>query len=1164
MAASSSGPESGNDRPSLGGALLLIGAPGSGKSKLGRELAQTRLGGWVRLLDVREELGARGLEGTSAARSLAEHRRAVAKELLQQAADEWTALQQARPTSSPLLLLECVEDTEDTFAVVEALREAGVPLLQVLYLTHPAPHWRKGQRMAERTAQWTAAQTCRVLEFFSALGVLTEVDEGMGYSISEPPGPGRLAAAGYAAGPFFSTRRPSAGHTATKTQRRAHPTPPSSAPPPAWLASVPGLRLPQCLSLTPLQPVTSTRLVTSRRERDRVLAAAAGASGLRLDSFFGGGGGGGGGGGSVGPALPMPARTVASAAEARWVGWPGRYAVSRKADGTRHLLMVLGGEEGEGAGGSSSAGGSIGGSGAEAYLLNRAGALYRFPIRTSEVVAHSSVPPSAAAGCGGGGGLPSGTLLDGELMWVGGRGFFLAFDALCVGGRRLWSRPLRERLAAMGEGGSGGGVGGGAGGRALAEAEASEELQAAAAAAATAAAEQPSQLAGPTIFRKTQQAPLPSAGDTVCVLRKGATEVTAAALRQLEASRDACSYPNDGLVFTPYDMPYVLGMAELSYTWQPAEQVAVDLVGSDAHDAAGYSTRLPLNTLITIRFLPEQPAEPAAPNNLNPYFDSRCQQLKVDDPARLLPFEELYGSVMAGVEAGVVERIVDPDCGLEVFSCRTMRAHALPVAALCRGLVLHPPSRSVVAAPLAPYGQPSDLPVRSLPSGWLGTAQCGTRLRTAQCDKFRQVNLPQQTATLLPETLEAEEPMAHGRPQPRLAVGPSGVSSSSSPQRQASASVKVDGSLVLAFTWAGQLRTATLGGMDTQQALWAGVWLRSHARLSAFLPGWTYVLEAVCGMNTRVVSYGFEGAVLLGAYDAEGREAARDQLPALAKALGVTMAVPSVEGPLPELLAGLPGASTPALHGSTEGSTPQQPPAFEGWVVATADGRRYKLVPLPYRQEGYSRARDELLRLLRAAEMEGRLSELQRLAEAAAPAGGGAGAVSAATQLQVLLSQLRLQDWGGSVSTSAGGAVVPAGSGGGGTAEAAPAAAGAALPTAMLCALSYATKALRTGDAVSRNAGLPSSPYYRHVSRENSYTSESTRGGAPLVRGLLLRCIQPGVDGSLPGYSPSPAFANSWAEGWARGPVGRMDPSAPPPLLHAALPDRRGAAGALP
>jgi hypothetical protein len=46
-----------------------------------------------------------------------------------------------------------------------------------------------------------------------------------------------------------------------------------------------------------------------------------------------------------------------------------------------------------------------------------------------------------------------------------------------------------------------------------------------------------------------------------------------------------------------------------------------------------------------------------------------------------------------------------------------------------------------------------------------------------------------------------------------------------------------------------------------------------------------------------------------------------------------------------------------------------------------------------------------------------------------------------------------------------------------------------------------------------------------------------TRGSAPcLLRGLILDCIRPGNNGTLPGYAPSPGLAQTHAKGWKRGP----------------------------
>jgi hypothetical protein len=87
----------------------------------------------------------------------------------------------------------------------------------------------------------------------------------------------------------------------------------------------------------------------------------------------------------------------------------------------------------------------------------------------------------------------------------------------------------------------------------------------------------------------------------------------------------------------------------------------------------------------------------------------------------------------------------------------------------------------------------------------------------------------------------------------------------------------------------------------------------------------------------------------------------------------------------------------------------------------------------------------------------------------------------------------------------------------------------AGLPTGLCrspelqAALSYARQ-VHTADAGT----MFLQPYFRFA-----------RIRAPLLRGLVLSAIRPGVDGTLPGYSPSPAFAQTHAKGWARdGPAG--------------------------
>jgi hypothetical protein len=338
------------------------------------------------------------------------------------------------------------------------------------------------------------------------------------------------------------------------------------------------------LLLHPLEPVVSSRLVTSRAERQAVLAEVEASAGLSdLAQLF-----------------AVPSQAVCSGEDAAWVAAPGRYAVSRKCDGTRHLLLV----EADG----------------QAYLLNRAGALYRYPVTvagaaaakpagdtsssgdqpaesgssaetaakvgtssSSEAVAGSvqhtepmQEPSAPLAGMPAASGLPPRTLLDGELMWVGHpgsapaqrSGFFVAFDALSVGQQRVWHLPLWDRLQLLGL-------------LLLQDAEHSRALRAAGALGNRGGSDSaPGLLASaPALaLAKKQQAP-PVGSDTITVLSKQHVPVTAQQLQRLQDTLPACPFPTDGLVFTPCDMPYVLGMQQLLYKWQPPEVAAADITG---------------------------------------------------------------------------------------------------------------------------------------------------------------------------------------------------------------------------------------------------------------------------------------------------------------------------------------------------------------------------------------------------------------------------------------------------------------------------------------------------------------------------------------------------------------------------------------------------------
>jgi hypothetical protein len=117
--------------PQTKGLILLIGAPGSGKSLLGQVL-QTR-GRNVAFFSVGNQLRKTGL--------LDEHDRAdtVAKrkEIMERMRKEARAMVEKEIVCmESILVLECVKDIHDAFGLMELLREhQTVKLLQILYVS---------------------------------------------------------------------------------------------------------------------------------------------------------------------------------------------------------------------------------------------------------------------------------------------------------------------------------------------------------------------------------------------------------------------------------------------------------------------------------------------------------------------------------------------------------------------------------------------------------------------------------------------------------------------------------------------------------------------------------------------------------------------------------------------------------------------------------------------------------------------------------------------------------------------------------------------------------------------------------------------------------------------------------------------------------------------
>jgi len=148
------------------------------------------------------------------------------------------------------------------------------------------------------------------------------------------------------------------------------------------------------------------------------------------------------------------------------------------------------------------------------------------------------------------------------------------------------------------------------------------------------------------------------------------------------------------------------------------------------------------------------------------------------------------------------------------------------------------------------------------------------------------------------------------------------------------ASIKFDGTLIIAFVHQGKVRVSTRRRMDSEQAIWAQRWIEENANIDAFTEGWTYAFEAIYSDNTVIIPYNFEGLVFLDAWSPDGMSTAPHERPILSAKLGATMCTPSMVLRKGDLLSLLRSKSESAL--------------MEGWVIEQSYGRS-KLVLESYK-----------------------------------------------------------------------------------------------------------------------------------------------------------------------------------------------------------------------
>jgi RNA ligase len=141
-------------------------------------------------------------------------------------------------------------------------------------------------------------------------------------------------------------------------------------------------------------------------------------------------------------------------------------------------------------------------------------------------------------------------------------------------------------------------------------------------------------------------------------------------------------------------------------------------------------------------------------------------------------------------------------------------------------------------------------------------------------------------------------------------------------------SIKYDGSLGLIFYHDGWWRVATKGSFLSGQAEWATRWLHQNITTTLLDTNITYLTEIIYHQNKIVVSYPFEGLVLLSGYYLDsGLELTRNEIITKGHMIGLKIAKEEKYDSLDEMIE---IAETLDVNN-------------EGWVVRFSNGYRIKI-----------------------------------------------------------------------------------------------------------------------------------------------------------------------------------------------------------------------------
>ena len=233
-------------------------------------------------------------------------------------------------------------------------------------------------------------------------------------------------------------------------------------------------------------------------------------------------------------------------------------------------------------------------------------------------------------------------------------------------------------------------------------------------------------------------------------------------------------------------------------------------------------------------------------------------------PARTIPFDQLYENLLDHVNKRNLVRVIKEDLELFNYTVHAQFNTAWDVFTLIsRGLIVAPSEKRVVATPFPKFFNYGETQI------WGADQAPGETLVTA----------------------------------------------------------KYDGSLGITFFHKGQWQIATRGSFRSEQALWATQWFHEHVNWQLLEKGHTYLFEIIYRKNKIVVSYDFEGLVLLGGYFSNGEELSHTEVQSLGKQLQVRVCENYTFQTIDSL-----ATSAKTLAAS-----------LEGWVVRFPNGHRLKI-----------------------------------------------------------------------------------------------------------------------------------------------------------------------------------------------------------------------------